>query len=283
MRVRNGKFGWTFVPTSNFVLNFRFGYDTDRQADSPDQAELGGGLGLLNVSVAGVQLGPANYVPRVEPNETRYEFAEDATWIKGNHQLKFGFSAFHTEDYVYYIAAQSDPNGAYTYNTTTAFAEDYSGGGSGKNWTSFAQQFGNPIADYKINEYALYATDQWKINPQLTINYGLRWDKSASINFPVSNPDWPSTAYIHTPSTNFAPRFGLVYRIDDRTVIRGGYGLFYARLIGGLIDNLYSSERRPAAGSYPERQQFRSTRRRPGIPQCPVRSSGQCQSQQPYG
>ncbi len=240
VRVRNGKFGWTFVPTSNFVLNYRFGVGTDKQQDDPNPALLGSSLGLLNVSVGGVQLGPASYVPRVEPNETRYESAEDATWIKGNHQLKFGFSAIDTEDYVYYLAAQSDPNGSYTYNTTTAFAQDYSGGGSGRNWTSFAQQFGNPVADYKINEFALYATDQWKISNRLTVNYGLRWDKSRSINFPVANADWPATSYIHTPNTNFAPRVGLVYRVDDKTVIRGGYGLFYARLLGGLVDNLYS-------------------------------------------
>jgi hypothetical protein len=240
VRVRNGKFGWTFVPNSNFVLNFRFGIDTDKQQDDPDPGLLGGGLGLLNVSVGGVQLGPASYVPRVEPNETRYEFAEDATWVKGNHQMKFGFSAINTEEYVYYIAAISDPNGAYTYNTTTAFALDYSGGGSGKNWTSYAQQFGNPVADYKINEYALFATDSWKVSPRLTLDYGVRWDKSRSINLPVTNPDYPQTGYIHTPSHNFAPRLGLVYRINDKTVIRGGFGMFYARLLGGMVDNLYS-------------------------------------------
>jgi len=242
VRVRNGKFGWTFVPTSNFVLNYRFGIDSDKQQDDPDAASLGGGLGLLNVSVGGVQLGPANYVPRVEPNETRYEFSEDATWIKNNHTFKFGFGAFNSEDYVYYIANGTfDPNGAYTYNTTTAFALDYSGGGSGKNWTTFQQQFGNPVQDYKISEYSLYAVDQWKVSPRLAVNYGVRWDKSKSLNFPITNPDWPQTGYIHTPNTNFAPRLGLVYRIDDKTVIRGGFGLFYARLLGGLVDDLITN------------------------------------------
>jgi hypothetical protein len=190
-----------------------------------------------------VQLGPANYVPRVEPNETRYEFSEDATWIKNNHTFKFGFGAFNSEDYVYYIANGTfDPNGAYTYNTTTAFAQDYSGGGSGKNWTTFQQQFGNPVQDYKISEYSLYAVDQWKVRPNLTINYGVRWDKSKSLNFPITNPDWPSTGYIHTPNTNFAPRLGLTYRLNDKTVIRGGFGLFYARLLGGLVDDLITND-----------------------------------------
>ncbi len=48
--VRNGKFTWTWVPASNFVSEFRYGLDTDREADTFDQAELGGGLGYLDVS-----------------------------------------------------------------------------------------------------------------------------------------------------------------------------------------------------------------------------------------
>jgi len=244
VRVRNGKLGWTWVPTSTFVNNFRFGVDTDRQADSFDQAELGSGLGYLDVSVDGVQLGPATYLPRVEPSETRYEFSDDATFVKSNHTLKFGFNFFTTEDYNYYI---SNYFGSYTYASPTTFAEDYSnaagtvGLASGKHWTGYSQTFGNPIADYRINELAWYVNDQWKVNSKLTVNLGVRWDKSLSMNFPVTNPSWPGTGYIHTPSDNFSPRVGMAYRINDKTVFRGGFGLFYARLLGGLIDNLWTT------------------------------------------
>jgi hypothetical protein len=239
VRVRNGKLGWTWVPGSSFVNTFRFGWDTDRQADSFDQAELGGGLGYLDVSVGGVQLGPATYLPRVEPSETRYEFSDDATLIQGRHTLKFGFNFFTTEDYNYYI---SNAFGSYSYLNPTQFALDYSGNTTGaKDWASYSQTFGNPVADYRINELAWYALDQWKVTPKLTLNLGVRWDKSRSMNFPVTNPDWPQTGYIHTPSTNFAPRLGLSYRLTDRTVLRGGFGLFYARLLGGLIDNLWTT------------------------------------------
>jgi hypothetical protein len=244
VRVRNGKLGWTWVPTSTFVNNFRFGVDTDRQADSFDQAELGGGLGYLDVSVDGVQLGPATYLPRVEPSETRYEFSDDATLVKSNHTIKSGFNFFTTEDYNYYI---SNAFGSYTYTSPTTFAEDYSnaagtiGAATAKHWTGYSQTFGNPIADYRINELAWYVNDQWKVNSKLTVNLGVRWDKSLSMNFPVTNPAWPETGYIHTPSHNFSPRVGMAYRIDDKTVFRGGFGLFYARLLGGLIDNLWTT------------------------------------------
>ncbi len=92
--VRNGKFTWTWVPKSNFVSAFRYGLDTDREADGFDQAELGGGLGYLDVAVGGasttLQLGPATYLPRVEPLETRNEFADDLSWTAGKHTIKFG-------------------------------------------------------------------------------------------------------------------------------------------------------------------------------------------------
>ena len=239
VRVRNGKLGWTFVPSSSIVNNFRFGWDTDRQADSFDQAELGSGLGYLGVSVAGVGLGPANYLPRVEPSETRYELSDDFTKVHGSHTIKAGFNFFSTEDYNYYI---SNFYGTYNYLNPNAFALDYTGNTTGaKNWSSFSQTFGNPVADYRINELAWYVNDQWKATPRLTLNLGVRYDKSMSMNFPVTNPDWPGTGYIHTPSHNFSPRAGLAYRLDDKTTLRAGYGLFYARLLGGLIDNLWTT------------------------------------------
>ena len=163
--------------------------------------------------------------------------------MKGNHTLKFGFSAFHTEDYVYYIAAQSNPYGSYTYNTPTAFAEDYSGGASGKNWTSFAQtvrQSGCRLQNQRVRSLCPGSVEG---NPRLTINSGLRWDKAPRSTSRSPIRTGPQTAYIHTPNKNFAPRFGLAYRIDDQTVIRGGYGLFYARLLGGLIDDLWTQQR----------------------------------------
>ena len=239
VRVRNGKLSWTFVPNSSFVNTFRFGIDSDRQADSFDQAELGGGLGYLDVAVDGVQLGPATYLPRVEPSETRFEFADDANLVKGNHTIKFGFGFYTTEDYNYYI---SNAFGSYTYATPTTFALDYSGNTTGaKNWTGYSQTFGNPIADYRINELAWYVLDQWRPSAKLTINLGVRYDKSLSMNFPVVNPDWPQTGYIHTPSSNFSPRAGLAYHLTDKTVVRAGFGLFYARLLGGLIDDLWTT------------------------------------------
>src|SRR5579863_4376740 len=243
--VRNGKATWTSVLSSSLVNQFRYGLDTDRQADSFDQAELGGGLGYLDVAVggatasAGVQLGPATYLPRVEPMETRNEFADDLTWTKGKHTFKFGANYVNSQDNVNYL---SNRFGSYTYLTPTLFAEDYSGNVSGaKNWTAYSQTFGNPIVDYWIRELGVYLEDQWRVTDRLTITLGARYEHSFVEQPAVSNPAWPETGHVHTGTLDLMPRIGFAYKVNDKTVVRGGYGTFFARFLGGLMDNLFTT------------------------------------------
>jgi outer membrane receptor protein involved in Fe transport len=238
VRVRNGRFTWTYVPTSSFVNEFRWGWSTDRQADTFDNSLLGSGIGLLNVSVAGSQLGPANYLPRVEPNEQRFQFVDNATWTKGNHTIKFGADISTVEDYTYYI---SNYFGNYTYQTVAAFALDYSGNTTGmKNWQRYQQTFGNPVVDGSITNFGFYAEDQWRASNRLTVTLGARYEYSKLPQPPMTNPDWPQTGHINSSSLNLAPRVGLAYRLNDKTVLRAGYGLFYARFLGSVIDNLWT-------------------------------------------
>jgi hypothetical protein len=240
--VRNGKATWTYVPTANFVSAFRYGLDTDRQADGFNQASLGSGLGYLDVSVGGVQLGPATYLPRVEPMETRNEFADDLSWTKGNHIIKFGGNFVNTIDGVDYM---SNRFGSYTYLTPTLFALDYSGNTTGaKNWTGYSQTFGTPLVSYWIREMGLYLEDQWRVNSRLTLTLGARYERSFVQQPSVFNADYPQTGHISTGPLDLMPRFGFNYRLNDKTVLRGGYGTFFARYLGGLVDNLYTNNGR---------------------------------------
>jgi hypothetical protein len=236
--VRNGRVAWTWVPTSTLVNEFHFGFASDRQADSFDQAELGSGLGYLQVSANGTQLGPAAYLPRVEPSESRFQFQDNVTWTKGTHTLKFGTDIATTEDYVYYI---SGAFGSYTYQTVNEFALDYSNPSGTKYWSSYSQEFGNPALDTRINDYGLYAEDQWRITPRLNLNYGVRWEHAALPQPKVCNQDYPETCHLDSSKKNFAPRLGLSYRLNDKTVIQAGYGMFHARFQSGTIDDLFTT------------------------------------------
>jgi hypothetical protein len=238
--VRNGKATWTFVPNSRLVNSFRYGLDTDRQADGFDQAELGGGLGYLDVAVAGVQLGPATYLPRVEPLEVRNEFADDVSYAKGKHMIKFGMTFEHVQDDVNYL---SNRYGSYTYPTVTSFAQDYSGNTAGlHSYSAFTQTFGNPIVNYAIQDVGFYVQDQWKVTDKLTFTYGIRYEHTFDPPPPTANPAYPLTgANLHTGGNfNLMPRIGIAYQLNSKTVIRGGLGTFYARLVAGMLDDIYT-------------------------------------------
>ncbi len=237
--VRNGKATWTSVLSNTLVNSFRYGLDTDREADTFDQAELGGGLGYLDVSVAGVQLGPATYLPRIQPLEVRNEFADDLTWVKGKHTLKFGASVEHVSDA---INTLTNRYGSYTYPTVTSFALDYTNPTMGKNWTGYSQLVsGNPLVQYTIKDVGVYLEDQWKVTDRLSVTAGLRYEYSFAPPPPTANPLFPMTGQkLHTGPLDLMPRIGIAYRINDKTVIRAGAGTFYARLVGGLIDDSYT-------------------------------------------
>src|SRR5579863_1121391 len=235
-RVRNGKFSWTSVVTSSLINEFRYGLNTDLEGDTLNPA-LNGALGLLDVSAAGVTLGAVNYLPRVEPNETRNEFSDNVTWVKGKHIFKFGIDFDTTNDFSYFI---QNRNGSYTYSTITNFALDFTGNSTGvKNWQSYSQTFGDPSLNTRINQYGFYAEDQWKVNPKLTATIGLRYEYSQLPQPTVCNQVFTQTCHINSPGYNIMPRIGLAYRLNDKTVLRAGYGIFYARVMGATLQDLF--------------------------------------------
>jgi hypothetical protein len=236
---RIGKVQWTFVPTGSVVNEFHFGWFKDRQADDYDPGlQAGYPIGNVSLSVAGVStLGAYNILPRILPSENRLQYIDNLSWIKGAHTFKFGFDIARTEDY---SNSLSNRFGSYTYSNVTTFAQDYTSPTPGpSHYSSYAQVFGNPIVDTKITDLGFYAQDTWKIG-KLTANYGLRYEYSVLPQPPVTNPNYPQTGHIPTAGHNFAPRIGLAYSLDSKTVLRAGYGLFYGRYISALIGNLFS-------------------------------------------
>ncbi len=108
---------------------------------------------------------------------------------------------------------------------------------TGKHYSTFVQVT-DPIThvgkdDFYNNDYAAFFEDNWKATSKLTINMGLRYDLSTIPQPPQPNTLTPLTTLytstIHVPKDEFAPRLGVAWQASKNTVLRAGYGLFFAK------------------------------------------------------
>ena len=187
---------------------------------------------------------------------------ESTTWTRGRHNLTFG-GDFRRQEYN--VLSQQNPRGTFTFTgAATSGTPDSTSPTqtSGSDLADFllgvpdtsAIAFGNADKYFRQSVYDLFATDDWRVRPELTINAGLRWEYGAPMtelygrlvnldvagNFgavsPVlaSSPKGPLTgnpypnSLIHPDKHGFEPRIGISWRpIPASTlVVRAGYGIY---------------------------------------------------------
>ena len=191
-----------------------------------------------------------------------YQANDSVSWIKGKHNLKFGGEVRFLQFNVRRLTRGSgefhfDP--AQTSNPTN-------GTGGDAVASSLFGLVNETILNYgafsgvRYKDYSLYAQDSYKLRPRLTLNYGLRYDidlpaTEAFNRFSAVDPTLPNPgagnilgAYTYfgtgtgrngrkrpqdTYKKAFGPRVGFAYKINDKTVFRGGYGIFYEPLREG--------------------------------------------------
>lgn len=241
MNVRNGRADWTYVPTGNMVNVARFGWFKDWQSDTVNNALINPDYGTITLSVNGVGIGFADYLPRIEPSENRYEGADNLSWTVGKHSFKFGVDYLNTEDY-YNLLFYA--NGDYSYPNADAFALDFSGNTTGRrDYSSYTQGFGNPIVDTYLPEIDWYAQDQYRATPNLTLYYGVRYEKNFLPQPPSQyvNPAFPQTGRIPQDNLDFAPRVGFAWSLNGGNVVRSGYGIYYGRYLGAMLNTLFTA------------------------------------------
>lgn len=263
----SGRFDHRFSDSNQFTLTYRFGHDLEENPDVQSLTGFSAGSSTHDYdnnilaawyhqfsptaqNEARVQFDYAtlNVVPN-EPGEVglqipgfvnnlgtniflpnftitrRYEFADNLTLIRGHHTMKFGFYELlrgnHSESHTFFpgrFVFGSLPGFLISPQLASTSINPLQAASFGLPQV-FQQGFGNPVYPYYTRPWtAAYWQDSWRITSNFTLNYGLRYELDSQY------------APLGTYKKNFAPRVSFAWDPfkDHKTVIRGGYGIFYA-------------------------------------------------------
>jgi len=193
-----------------------------------------------------------------------YQLNDSVSWVKGKHNLKFGGGVRMLQ---FNVRRLTQASGEFDFNVTQT---NSTGTASGTGGDSVASSLFGLVNTESLNygafhgvrykDFYFFAQDSYKLTPRLTLNYGLRYDldlpaTEAFNRFSAVDPTLPNPgvgnilgAYTYfgtgtgrngrkrpqdTYKKAFGPRVGFAYSINDKTVFRGGYGIFYEPLKEG--------------------------------------------------
>ncbi len=218
------------VVSPSVVNEFRFQYARDSQ---PGLSNSTNPEAIINSGpIQVIQIGRNNFSPR-ETTINRYQFIDSLSYTRGKHAYKFGIDLNVERIKNFFPGLFS---GSYTFTSFADFADGRPSGG-------YRQAFpgnGTTGATSRPNnfEISFYVQDDWRITERLKFYYGVRYDYQRLEEPEISNPDAQlARAGIRTAGAldqdvnNFGPRVGFAYGLtsDNKTVLRGGYGIFYSR------------------------------------------------------
>ena len=195
--------------------------------------------GLPNIQISGLNpLGNGDWFPEIL-HEDNYQLLDSFTYIHGRHSFKMGGDLRRREhgffqvqnirgDLFYTGQFTNDPLADFLIGYTQSLFRDSQSGKFGMRWW----------------EFGTYLMDDYRVSSKLTLNLGMRYDiytpmveehnRLANFDFatglfvaPGVTPGTTRSGDVATNWKNFSPRVGLAYSLDDKTAVRGGYGIFY--------------------------------------------------------
>jgi hypothetical protein len=160
-----------------------------------------------------------------------WQLSDHVSYLRGRHTLKFGveFTHTHLTDLAF---GGFDPDaqaqngtfrGTYIFTDLSNFALGI--------YDNFFQSAGQPKFSFDVPYLGFYVHDTYQIHPRLTLDLGVREDFQIYPQ-PKENPAFPFTGQFPNQYQRIAPRLGFAWQPLHKTVIRGGFGLFYENFNG---------------------------------------------------
>ena len=273
--------GWTHVLNSNIVNELRVSYTNIAFTFAQTPETLANPFGSdHNVSFGSdtgfTTLGVNGALPQGRAHKT-WQLQEALSYTLGRHTIKGGIDTtfldvtdaipFNSRGSISYAVGGTDPATSLTLTSLANFIDDFTGQGG-----NISIVFGNPVIHPSVTMYMPFIEDTYRLKDNLTLSFGLRYEYWGTVENSVQFP-----AYQHTlgfgvvgggfPSAfsqqqqpdrnNFAPRFGFAYTPrwggwlfgHDKTVIRGGYGIFYDGLFTNILDNTAATSPNTTGGT----------------------------------
>lgn len=200
-------------------------------------------------------------------DEKQYQFVNNWTRIQGNHTFKFGADIRRA----FNLRVPSDRHRSGELNFDAARTQGPSGGSGLATFllgdvSRFERYVSNVLdASETQNRWFFFGQDSWRVTKKLTINYGLRWEiyRPQKVNA-AGNGGFVDVGTgevmvagqngigldlnVESPLTNFAPRLGIAYQLNQKTVIRTGYGRGYNLGVFGSIFGHNVTQNLPVLG-----------------------------------
>jgi hypothetical protein len=258
--------GWTRPITATLVNEFRTGYEHDNSFAKqepfgvpggnlvpgvPNNPAFAGGVTMISFTNLNTFIGSPNFLPKFQKTQ-QWQFSDTVSWTRGQHQFKFGADvhAPQTDNFQDVPGLRGALNFSNQFTCERA-ANNQCVSGTGDSYADFLYgdvQTAMLSNQFEVNQkwywFDFFAQDDFKVTPKLTLNLGVRYDFSSPVwegnnhlsNFDpagagsiitASNGSLASRSLVQPQKLDFSPRFGFAYQLDSKTVLRGGYGIFY--------------------------------------------------------
>jgi hypothetical protein len=228
---------WDSVISPDLTNNFRFQWSRDLEKISEN------GVAPSVTITNYMNYGLPNALPRPAfPDEHRLQFSDVVSLNRGHHTFKMGADVSPIHELLINLF---QGGGVYTYsgaNNYSNWVADVAGINlgdnlTGRHFTTFVQVT-DPVTgvgkdDFYDTDVSGFVEDSWKVRRNLTLNLGVRYELQLIPQPTRPNNATPLTALyttkINIDKNNFAPRIGVAWELAKGTVVRAGYGIFYAK------------------------------------------------------